>query len=461
MTVEPGEGLASSAGLDAVLLGGVIAQADGSLGGQLPNVALGQSVAAYPIIRDYTAAGADPNLTSQLLTDPVARANHLQTLASFGASDAYAGLVLDYRGVAFELKTNYAEFVTSLAQQLHAQGKKLLVEMPLPVSQPGSALDRDRFVTGSYEWRAIGASADALLIAVAQAPADYGNGAADALLTWATGEVERSRLCLLTSAHSIDGTNGNYNPIAPAAVLTQFGSIATPPSALFSGQPVTLTLSGKAQNLAYDGQAFAARYTYNDGAEHTVWLTSASTLSQRLALASKHGLGGVAVTELTAPGISTDLLSALLQYKTNAAATALAQAQVVWTVHDAAGAVVQATALPVLGYVYVAQAPGDYQFSAELQSGSSANLGSVKVSIADMPTQRLLPSLRRGPSQAQPAAVPARETQALAARTQEAPALATLALPATLAALCRLLSLRQGHLSWAGKCLATLPILAR
>lgn len=386
MTVEPGEGLASPAGLDAILLGGVLAQADGSLGGQLPNVTLDPSVGAYPIIRDYTPAGIDSTLTSRLLTDPVARANHLQTLASFGSSGTYAGLVLDYRGVTADLKTNYTEFLVSLAQQLHAQNKKLIVEVPLPVSQPGSALDRDRFATGSYEWRAIGAAADALLIPAAQAPADYGNGAADTLLAWAVGEVERSRLYLLTSADSIDGASGNYNPIAPAAVLAQFGSVATPPNTLFSGQPVTLTLSGKAQNLAYDGQAFAARYTYNDGGEHTVWVTSASTLSQRLALASKHGLGGVTVTELAAPGISADLFKALLQYKANAAVTAQAQAQVVWTVRDAAGAEVQATALPDLGYVYVAQAAGDYQFSAELQSGSSANLGSVKLSIANLPT---------------------------------------------------------------------------
>jgi hypothetical protein len=383
--VEPGDKLSAQTGIDAVLLGGITVKTDGSLTGALPNLSAAASLAAYPVIRDYAAAGPKPDETTRLLADAAVRANHLQALVSFAASSPYAGLALDYRGVAFDQRAAYASFVNNLAQQLHAQGKKLMVEMPMPVSQPDAALDRDRFVTGSYDWRAIGAAADVLLIPAAHNPADFGSGAADTLLTWAAGEAERSRLYLLTSAADVDGLGGTFRTVRPAEALAHFGSINSP-SGLTAGQALTLTLTGKVQNLGYDAQAFATRFTYNDGGQHTVWLTSADTLSQRLALASKNGLGGVAVTELAAPGISADLLHALAQYKTQAAATAHAQAQVVWTVHDASGAVAQATALPDLSYVYVAKKPGNYQFSAQLQGGNAGTLGSVAVAVANAPT---------------------------------------------------------------------------
>jgi hypothetical protein len=386
VAVEPGEKLSSAAGIDAVLLGGVSVQADGSLTGALPNLSSAQSVAAYPVIRDYTAAGPQTDVTARLLTDTAVRANHLQALVSFSASTPYAGIALDYRGVASDQRAAYAQFVSDLAQQLHAQGKKLIVSLPAPVPQPDAALDRDRFVTGSYDWRAIGAAADTLLIPPAQAPADFGNGTADALLTWAAGEVERGRLWLLTSAADVDGANGTYKTVLPADALSHFGTAAATANTVTSGQAVTLTLSGKAQNLAYDQQAFAMRFTYSDNGNHTLWLTSAGTLGQRLALASKYGLGGVAVSELAAPGISADLFTALAQYKTQAAATAHAQAQVVWTVKDASGATAQATALPNLGYVYVPKAPGNYQFSAQLQGGDAGSLGSVQVAVANPAT---------------------------------------------------------------------------
>ena len=254
VTVEPGEKLASVAGIDVVLLGGVSVQADGSLTGQLPDMPTGQGPAMYTVVRNYEASGANPELANRLLSDTAIRTNHLQALTSFGTSGPYAGLVLDYRGIALEQQAAYAEFVDNLAQQLHAQGKKLMIEIPLPAAQPDAALDRDRFITGSYDWRALGASADMLLVPGAQSPADYGNGTVEALLTWATGEVERSRLVLFTSAASVDGADGVYTPLSPAAALAQLGSVTTNPAALTTGETVTISLSGKAQNFGYDAQ---------------------------------------------------------------------------------------------------------------------------------------------------------------------------------------------------------------
>ena len=391
-TLEPGQALTAAAatGVNGVLLGGVNLQANGALAGQLPNAALDQSIAVYPVVRNYAAGGSEVNALPRLLIDVAVRANHLQSLVSFAVSGAYDGLALDYRGLNESLTAGYAEFVRDLAAQLHAQNRLLFVVVQTPTRAPGLARGRANgsLVTGGYDWRALGASADALLVPLPDDPQSVGDGLADALLTWAVGEADRSRIRLLTSALNVDGAAGQFALLDQASALAPLGSVTavqTAPTPVSPGQPITVTLSGKAQKLEYDSLAFATRYTYLDAAEstHTVWLTSAHTLRQRLALAAKYHLGGVVVTDLLAPGVPENLAAAITQYKVNLKPPAQTQAGFLWTVGDASGLVVaQATAQPDQPYVFVADQAGDYRFSAELQDGNSIALGFVDVSVS-------------------------------------------------------------------------------
>ncbi len=401
-TVEPGQVLtaAASEAVNGALLGGVIVQSNGALAGQLPATPPDHAYALYPIVRNYDASGVNTGALSGLLNDSIVRANHLQALVSFAASGSYDGLVLDYRGVPEDLRLPYALFVNDLAIQLRAQGKDLLVMVTPPIPLAGASGAWDQFTTGGYDWRALGASADALLIPVSNDPTAFGSGYADALLTWAVGQVDRGRLRLVTSALSVDGSRNSFAMQDYVSALTPFGSAqaANPPqgavpeatNAAYPGQAITVTLSGQAQTLDYDAQAFAARYTYADeaGVAHTVWLVSADTLRQRLALAGKYRLGGVAVTELLQAGVPSDLATAITEYKVQLASAASTSASILWTVSDASGVLAQATAQPGQPYVYVAQNPGDYQIAALLQNGSQApqSLGAVPVSVVNAPT---------------------------------------------------------------------------
>ncbi len=404
-TLEPGQALtaAASGAVNGTLLGGVRIQPDGSLAGELPSTPTDHTFALSPIVRDYDASGVNADALSGLFTDAVVRANHLQALVAFATSGDYDGLVLDYRGVTENLRLPYALFVNDLAIQLHGQRKDLFVFVEPPAPQAGASGAWDHFATGGYDWRALGASADALLIPIAADPTAFGSGYADALMAWAVGQVNRNRIRLVTSALSVDGSRGSFAlrdyvsalaPLGAAQVAPDLTGTPTP------GQAITLTLSGKAQSLDYDAQAFAARYTYTDdaGAAHTVWLTSEDTLRQRLALAEKYYLGGVVVTDLLQTGVPADLALAIQQYQVSLAATAQSVANILWTVRSASGLVAQATAQPGQPYVYVAQAPGDYQIAAVLHHGAHGeeSLGSVPVSVVNGPTPTPVPQIIGG-----------------------------------------------------------------
>lgn len=405
-TLEPGQALTAAAAgaVNGALLGGVMVQPDGSLTGQLPATPPDHTYGLYPIVRNDDASGVvNMGALSGLLTAPVVRANHLQGLVSFVTSGGYDGLTLDYRGMPEDLRLPYALFVNDLSIQLHKQRKELYVFVEPPAPQAGASGAWDHFTTGGYDWRALGASADALLTPVSNDPTAFGNGYADALMGWAVGQVNRSRLRLTTSALSVDSGGGGYTLRDYASALTPLGSAqvaAQVTGAPYAGQPITVTLSGGAQTLDYDAQAFAARYTYTDhtGASRTVWLTSADTLRQRLVLAEKYRLGGVVVTDLLQASVPADLASAINAYKVQLAATAQAEASILWTVSDTSGVLAQATAQPGQPYVYTAQNPGDYQIAALLQNGSqpAQSLGVVPVSVASAPTPTPTPQVIGG-----------------------------------------------------------------
>jgi hypothetical protein len=390
--LEPGQALSPAAAetANAVLLGGVLAQADGSLGGQVPGLAETGTFAVYPVVRNDGAGSGDPGLIAGLLTDAALRAQHLQSLVAFVIAGQYDGVVLDYAGVGPDLGPAYAQFVHDLAAQLHGQGKSLLVQV-----EPAVA-DGQGFNTGGYDWRALGAAVDALLVPAPADPTQFGSGQADRLLAWAAGEVPRGRLRWLLSARSVEGHAGGFSLLDQPAALAPLGLPSLEPSeAIHTGDQIAVKLSGQAEALTYDPAAFAASYTYqdSDGAARTVWLTSADSLRQRLALAQRRQLGGAVVTDLLAPGTPLELFNALAQYKAGRPAAEPPQADVLWTVKQGESVLALATAQPDQPYLYVAPAAGLYEFSASLQAGGGVPLGSVAVQVAEvLPTETPTPT---------------------------------------------------------------------
>lgn len=354
-----------------VLLGGVVVQPDGALGGVLPNLPPGISDPLFAVV---TAEAAN---LSGLLADPARRMGHLQALLGLATSANYAGLALEYRGLTEADQAGLAALLNDLHIQLQAQNKGLLLLLDLPATAAPA---------GGLNWGPLGAAVDGLVARLPEDPRALGNGAAAAGLNWATGAVERSRLRLATSAMAVTESEGAVRRVAPSAALAALGATQADglPAELYPGAAITLTLSGEAQTVAYDAEAAAPRLT-TPGA--TLWLTTPATLRQRFALAEQFRLGGVVAEDVFQTGVSPEALTALAGYRASATAAQEDAASLMWTVRNAEGVVAQATAQPGEPYVFVPEVEGEYQVIAQLQVGGAAQeLGAVPLKIAAAPT---------------------------------------------------------------------------
>ena len=264
--LEPGQALSQAAAeaANAVLLGGVLAQADGTLAGQLPGVALDQAYAVYPVVRNYAEGSApDPALLAALLGSDEARARPpARSCCPLSCSGGYDGLVLDYAGVDARARARPSPSSShDLAAQLHSQGKSLFVQVA-PPALTGDALEHRRLRLARAGRRGrCGCSCRS-----ATTRPSLAAGWPSTVLGWAVGEVPRGRLRLLTTRPERREHRGPVQPGRSGRGPGAAGLGGSWPSGAeaLAGEPLAVHLSGDVQSLAYDARAFAASYAYTD-----------------------------------------------------------------------------------------------------------------------------------------------------------------------------------------------------
>lgn len=363
--LDPGDILPVGAPVDALLLGGVLAQANGSLTGVLPNLPPGLAAPLYPVIT------ADAGQSAAMLADPAARAAQIQILAQLAAG-GYAGLALDYRGLTAASRADFTALVTELRPLLRAQNRTLWVYIDLAEA------------AGGYDWGALGAAADGLLARLPSQPAALGDGTVDAQLQRLTSLAERGKVRLVTTASAVIGDAQPPRALGQAEALAALGAAQASawPETLLVQQAVTVTLSGGYQTITDDAPAAAPRL---EGGPAAIWLTTPYTLRQRLAMVERYRLGGAVVEDLFRAGV-TDMTSAVAAFRAGAALEPTA-VNLTWTTRDANnGIVAEGAGQPGQPYFFTPAAAGDYTVSARVQAGGvSVELGAVPVTVAAVP----------------------------------------------------------------------------
>lgn len=219
-----------------------------------------------------------PTRLHLILTDPVARAATLERLAKIAAANGHDGLNLDFEtGLATD-RNALTSFVAELAAQLHAQGRKLSVEV--------SAKTQETFTgrSGFYDYAALAQHADTVFVMNWGKHWTTSTPGAIADLPWATQVADyvatmpnRSRFVLGTAMYGIDWPNGGgpSNPGTPlehSAVMALAARVGAVPE--------------------FDPVAYAPHFSYvdSDGVPHEVWYSDAPTISVQLKLAADRGL---------------------------------------------------------------------------------------------------------------------------------------------------------------------------
>ncbi len=291
--------------LSTVYAAGLYLRGDGGFDGDpaaLPKPDPAGTYAVMPTLRNWREDGVvRTDLFDNLLISPDLQLTQITVIEELATEYLWPGVDIDYRGLDPNLRLDYVRFLRDLADRLHAQGKILSVRVEPPVQ-----IAADRWDTNGYDWRAIGRYADAVLIPAPVDPKAWApGGQVEALLEWATGEIQRSKVHLVLPARSVEQA-GRYLLLKSysEALAPLVGDVVVRQSVVEPGQPVEVQLQRERQPtpLTMDQTSGMQTYQYIDlqGYPRTVWLENATSLSHKLKIISRYNIGGVVLQNLLA-----------------------------------------------------------------------------------------------------------------------------------------------------------------
>ncbi len=288
------------------------------------------------------------DLINNLLLDPGQQDNQINAIEQVVLERNYRGVVLDYREVdaAPSARADFVFLMKRIAERLHTNNKELVVR----VAQP-SQISAEDWNTGGYDWAALSNIVDKLIIPAPVDPRAYrADGEMDALLAWSTDMVERRKLQIELPVQSVE-TVGNYLFVKGYKEALQ-PLLKEVQAETGSSQEITLTADNPRVTgyLTKDESAGVYYYTYTDdqGAQRTVYLEDATSISHKLNLLRRYNLVDVSLQTPESGDIDPNIWNVLLQFQTGVSlAVNYEPVSVAFTVYDADNNVVTNNVRPL------------------------------------------------------------------------------------------------------------------
>lgn len=223
---------------------------------------------------------------AELLASSPARKRLVDELISYAMGMRQAGLVVDFEDVPDASQPHLREFVKELAFALHRINLKLLVA--LPAADP------------SYEYRAIAASADAIILMNYDQHWLTSPSGPIASQEWCVRNIEnvlkevpREKLIIAVGNYAYDWTE------------PQRGKPARPTQAT-SYQQAVVTAMESESSLDFDPDSLNPHFSYLDEQNrlHNVWLLDGVTAYNQLRAAERLGVHGTALWRLGTEDVS-------------------------------------------------------------------------------------------------------------------------------------------------------------
>jgi hypothetical protein len=349
-------GIDTSLNGDAALVSSVVSPAglqawmDGTVQGQL--AAGSDSNGNYiwmPVIRNFADPRAiDSETVVAIISNPALRSKHISELSSLVNTNGFDGLVIDYRAIPTEQRENYSAFIRELNERLTGLGRSLAVVVPAAENIAGV------WETGAYDWRALGAEVDYFQIQLGLNPLLYtigDNQFVEALLRWAVGEVDRSKITLKLSALSVRDIAGVYTSIGYDEALAGLGNViveadnVSETGTIRPGSTLRAHLDGRQAIGGVNEDLNAPYLDYVDNAGNVtarIWVTTGNALRFRMDWTSRFALGGIAFDDLLAEGVADGVTRAIGEYLTQIPTQPTSATwQLRWRIVNTSGEVVQ------------------------------------------------------------------------------------------------------------------------
>jgi len=267
---------------------------DGAIDGQPSPLELQAGQQLMPAI---VASGLDEaDIVNDILREPELRLAHVQAIVNLVAGRNLAGVDLEYTAIDPDLEGQFSEMVASLAESLHANGRKLSLTLPAPVS--GSSEN-----TAAYNWDALGKAADIIKMLPFPDPAGYWDAMPDAI-KFATREVDRKKLFLVVSPFSIRRTGGEEQQLGyqEAMRLASEIEIRNPSDdPLDPGDGLNLAAKNlQGPGLRWSDSVAAVTFSFGGNQGTTIFIENVFSVAFKLELLQAFGLAGLAISDASA-----------------------------------------------------------------------------------------------------------------------------------------------------------------
>lgn len=247
-------------------------------------------VSVAPSISNFRDGRWDGALVAQIVADPGRRSAHVAAIVDLVRSHTWGAVDVDYESLPASSRAAYSAFVTELSAALHRVRVRLSVTVHAKTAEPGTWSGAK-----AQDWRRIGVAADEVRV----------------------------------MAYDYSYSTSRPGPIAPPSWVDEVLRLAkklVPPGRIVVGVPTygyDWVAGGEGKPIQWtDAQAIARdhaaphgwdsatsspwlRYTDDNGRQHTVWYENARSLTTKLALAKRYGIGRVVLWRLGGedPGI--------------------------------------------------------------------------------------------------------------------------------------------------------------
>lgn len=375
---------------------GLYLETDGRIAGNLASLPVPDETTTYaivPTLRNWDDAGTvRSDLIDNLLIDELAVQAHVQAIVDLVVSNGFQGIDIDYRGVNPDLRQEYSGFIADLGAALPAN--KILsvrVEVPHQVAD-------DRWDTGAYDWRALGRVADVVKVPTPADPRAYvPGGEMEAMLDWATGEINRYKIRLLISTRSLEEVGGARHELTYEEALSAFGSVTASAGTniVSPGQQVNFSLAGPkaSTGIQYDANSGNYWFAYVDqgGLQRTVYIENAASVARKLQYVADYNLNGVAIQNLLTERMDGQIWTVVRKFLDLVIPRVESQFSVVWRVQNLeSGAVVKEENTDLTNPQFSWTAPDDgtggaYEVAALISADGGQNgvaRGGVQVVVA-------------------------------------------------------------------------------
>jgi hypothetical protein len=316
--------------LTHILAPGLYLGTDGMLLGQAPAISLGGPETILLVRNWQPDQPASVGLMEDVLSNDDIQTAHIENVVAAATGAGATGVAIDYKGVAVEQREAFAGFIIALAEVLHAENMRLEIAVPAPTPATDGVWN-----TGGYDWAALGAEADAILLPLPEDPAAYApGGEVESLLHWAVSQVNRYKIHAMVTSLSVDTTATAVQRVSLENALAPFGQIQAPANAAPEpGAEVSFTLAGQVNSIVRDEAAgtYVIAYQQEETA-HNVWLGTPSFLARKLDWALTYHLSGVVVENVMDSGNMAGIANAVADYRAAAGMPQPTELEVAWTV---------------------------------------------------------------------------------------------------------------------------------